>query len=275
MVEFSPATPEAIALVLEQLPRALSPQELAGFHGQLGFMVADLLQRLEESGSVSEETIARLEIPYGGLLRFDRPQLVLHRQILRSPALFADLIALAFRRSDDQVDSNLEESARQNRAIWAFDLMHHLRGVPGQLPDETIDSEALETWVREARRLCKDRAREEIGDEQIGQLLANAPSGADGIWPCEPVRDLLNALDSYHIGVGFTIGKYNLRAVVSKGVYGGGNQERTLADRYRADAYQLTARWPITAKFLRDLASSYEWEARFFDTDADWREQFG
>ena len=275
LVEFSPATPEAITLVLERLPRDLSPQELSGFHGQLGFMVAELLRRLEESGSVSEETIAMLEIPYVGLLRFDRPELVLHRQILRSPSLFADMIAWVFRHSDGEADSEVEESTGQNRAIWAFDLMRHLSGVPGQLPVETIDSEALETWVREARRLCKDRAREAIGDQQIGQLLASAPSGADGIWPCEAVRDLLDSLGSYHIGVGFTIAKMNLCGVVSKGVYGGGEQERTLAARYRADAEQLAARWPTTAKLLRELASSYESEARFFDSDAEWREQFG
>ena len=275
LVEFSPANPEAIALVLERLPRDLPPKELAGFHGQLGFMVAELLSRLEESGSFSEDVIAGLEIPYVGLLRFDRPKLALHGQILRSPSLFADLIAWVFGRSDGVADSDVDESTRQNRATWAFDLMRHLRGVPGQLQDETIDYEVLENWVKEARRLCKERAREAIGDQQIGQLLANAPGGADGIWPCEPVRDLLDSLGSYHIGVGFTIGKYNLRGVVSKGVYGGGDQERTLASRYRADAEQLSARWPTTAKLLRELADGYEWEGRLFDSDADWREQFG
>ena len=261
--------------MLERLPRDLSPKELAGFHGQLGYMVAELLRSLEASGSVSEETIARLEIPYVGLLRFDRPELALHRQILRSPSLFADLVSWAFKRSDGEADSEVEESTRRNRAILAFELMHHLRGVPGKLQDETIDGEALETWVREARRLCKDRGREAIGDQQIGQLLANSPSGADGIWPCEPVRGLVESVGSDHLGIGFTIGKVNLRGVVSKGVYGGGDQERTLADRYRADAAQIAARWPTTAKLLRELASGYDSEARFFDRDADWREQFG
>ena len=275
LLAFSPATPEAITVALERLPRDLSPQELAGFHGHLGFMVAELLRRLEESGSVSEETIAGLEIPYVGLLRYDRPELALHRQMLRSPSLFADMVSWAFKRSDDQADSAVEESPRQYRAMWAFDLMRQVKGLPGQLPDGTIDQSALENWVREARRLCTERARQVIGDEQIGQLLANAPSGADGIWPCEPVRDLLDSLGSYHTGVGFTVGKLNLRGVVSKGVYGGGDQERTLAARYRADAEQLAARWPTTAKLLRELASDYDSDARLFDLDADWLEQFG
>ena len=52
-------------------------------------------------------------------------------------------------------------------------------------------------------------------------------------------------------------------------------QGRTLAARYRADAEQLAARWPTTAKLLRELASDYDSDARLFDLDADWREQFG
>ena len=48
---------------------------------------------------------------------------------------------------------------------------------------------------------------------------ANWPStcqcsvGKDGIWPCEPVRDLLDSLASRHVGIGFVVGKSNLRGV--------------------------------------------------------------
>ena len=274
LLEIAPGSPDAIILVLERLPMDLSPEEFKGFHGQFGFTIAELLKRLEETGSVSVDEIARLEIPYVGLLTYDRPELALHRQVLSTPSLFADLVSWVYKRSDDQVDEDVEESIRQSRSRMAFDLIFRLRGIPGQLENGTIDYETLENWVKEARRLCKERARESIGDLQIGQLLANAPVGTDGVWPCEPIRELLDLIGSHHLGEGFTMGKYNLRGVVSKGPYGGGDQEWSLAAHYRADAEKLSAQWPLTAKLLRELASGYESEGRFFDGLSDWREQF-
>ena len=122
--------------------------------------------------------------------------------------------------------------------------------------------------------MCRERDRENMADDQIGQMLANAPAGEDGIWPCEPVRDLLDDLASRHIGIGFTMGKNNLRGVTTRGVFDGGAQEKSLADKYRQDAAKIGARWPFTAQLLRQLSTSYEVEARREDQQADWSDQF-
>ena len=142
------------------------------------------------------------------------------------------------------------------------------------MEDGSVDVEALSTWVNEARRMCRERDREEMGDQKVGQVLANAPVGEDGVWPCEPVRDLLDDLASCHIGIGFTIGRLNLRGVTSRGVFDGGGQERSLADKYRQDARKIGARWPFTAQLLRQLATNYEVKARREDQRADWSDQF-
>ena len=149
-----------------------------------------------------------------------------------------------------------------------------LRLLPGLMEDGSVDVETLSTWVNEARRMCRERGREDIGDQQIGQMLANAPVGEDGVWPCEPVCDLLDDLASRHIGIGFTIGKSNLRGVTTRGVFDGGGQEKSLADKYRQDVAKIGARWPFTAQLLRQLAASYEVEARREDQQADWSDQF-
>ena len=122
--------------------------------------------------------------------------------------------------------------------------------------------------------MCRERGRGDIGEEQIGQVLANAPVGSDGAWPCEPVRDLLDSIGSPHIGEGFTIGKFNLRGVTSRGAFDGGEQERSLADGYRADATKIASSWPFTAQLLRKMAEGYESDARQFDRESDWRDQF-
>ena len=137
-----------------------------------------------------------------------------------------------------------------------------------------VDAEALDAWVDEARRLCSERGRSEIGDDRIGGILANAPPDADGTWPCEPVRNVLERCRSEAIGVGFTTSKRNLRGVTSRGVFSGGGQERDLAGEFREDAGKLAARWPYSAQLLRRIAESYESEGQRHDEDAEWRDQF-
>ena len=105
--------------------------------------------------------------------------------------------------------------------------------------------------------------------------MANAPVGADGAWPCEPVRELLDAVGSQHLGHGFTTGKFNLLGMTGRGVFEGGEQERLLADGYRADAARISPLWPFTASLLRRLADSYDSSGRQFDSESDWRDQFG
>ena len=236
--------------------------------------IVDIFQKLDHSEDVPDDTIARLEIPYLGILNYDRPQLALHRLIVREPSIFADLIGWAFKRADGRAEEAVDDQVRERRARVAFQVLWEQRLFPGLVGDGSVDAETLSTWVSEARRMCRERDREEIGDQQIGQMLANAPVGEDGIWPCEPVRGLLDDLASPHVGIGFTTGRINLRGVTSRGVFDGGGQERSLVHGYRQDAAEIGARWPFTATLLRQLAATYEGEARREDQMADWADRF-
>ena len=236
--------------------------------------IARLFEKLDDSDDIPDELIAKLEVPYVGMLEYDRPNLALHREVTKQPSRFADLITWAFKRSDGQAEEAVDEQTRQRRATLAYSLIWKLRTLPGLMEDGSVDVESLSTWVKEARRLCKERARGDIGDEQIGQVLANAPVGKDGIWPCEPVRNLLDSLASRHIGTGFAIGKRNLRGMTTRSAFEGGRQERSLAEAYRRDAAKIVARWPFTSQLLSDLAAAYDDDAKREDQIADWSDQF-
>ena len=122
--------------------------------------------------------------------------------------------------------------------------------------------------------MCVERDRKDIGDQEIGRILANSLLGMDGIWPCELVRDLLDAVASKHIGIGFTIGKRNLRGVTERGLIEGGKEEHSIAAKYRKEAREISPRWPFTASVLREIADAYESEGQFHDQRADWTDQF-
>ena len=266
---------ELVEQVLEQTPVDYANEIAAGRQCRIdAYAIGRLFEKLDQSEDFSNERIARLEVPYIHIMYEWERQPALHREILRHPSLFADFISWVFKRSDGLTDSDVDEETRRNRAEAAFTVLWSLRGLPGQDDAGVVHADSLGTWVNEARRLCQERDRGEIGEEQIGQILANAPIGADGSWPCEPVRDLLDSIESQHVGEGFTTGKFNLRGVTSRGMFDGGEQERSLADQYRTDAARTSSSWPFTASLLRRLADRYHWDARQFDRESDWRDQF-
>ena len=265
---------DLIVQILEQVPQDIAREVQEGRHPKVeGHLIAQLLKKLDDSCEITNEVIARLELLLIPLLRRHRPHLAFHQEALKEPSLFADLISWAFRRSDEQTGEGVNEQEMRSRATLAHQILSGLRGLPGQLENGDVDPESLETWVNEARRLCKERVRAAIGDEQIGKVLANSPIGADGEWPCEPVRDLLDNLRSSHIGTGLTIGKHNLRGVTSRGPLDGGHMERSLAEEYRSSASTFSARWPFTAQLLRKIAYGYDKDAHWFDERSEWLDE--
>jgi hypothetical protein len=58
----------------------------------------------------------------------------------------------------------------------------------------------------------------------IGQVLAWSPVDAEGYWPTEPVRDLLEQLQSEDFETGLRISLGNKRGVTSRGLFEGGTQ---------------------------------------------------
>ena len=267
-------TPELAIKTLEQLPKDLADQTEPAMVLD-DYTLTRVFGRLDEDPGVPDEVIARLELPLFRTLRRHRPDLAFYRQVMQVPSLFADLVSLAYPRSDGQQEATMVGWSQEEQVMTFFDLLYGLHGLPGIPEDETtVDAPALNYWISEARRLCADRDRREAAEAQIGQVLSNAPLGTDGVWPCEPIRDLLESLPSRSdIADGFVIDRINQRGVASRGVFDGGTQERSLSDAYREDAKAIAAKWPFTASLLRRIADSYQGRAGQVDTRAHWRDE--
>ncbi|MFY1005099.1 hypothetical protein ACNF5F_27135, partial [Escherichia coli] len=72
-----------------------------------------------------------------------------------------------------------------------------------------MDGSAFNEWLDEARRLLVQAGQIEIGELQIGEVLAHAPVDPDGTFPTLPVRDALEAAPNDRLERGFSIGLYN------------------------------------------------------------------
>ena len=230
------------------------------------YEVGQLLDYLE-GRAVDEVILARLEWSFFRMLEHTRQPRALYRALSDDPELFVELVCRVYRAKNAPETTEVDErtvAVAQN----AWSVLHDWRRPPGLNDQGAIDGQHLRTWIRRARLQLADQDRADIGDHQIGQTLSGSPPGADGIWPAEEIRELIEDLASRNLESGLAIGVLNARGTTSRGVYDGGAQEWALATKYRDWGAAVADRWPRTGRLLFELAEDYERQARREDAEA-------
>ena len=217
------------------------------------------------------DTLARLEFMFiDGLSHTKHGIRNLERQLAEAPALFVQALVMIFRRRDGEEDPPElrapDPEVAQKRAHSAYALLSRAKRLPGLDDKGKLDGRKLRDWIITTRALAREVGREEIADNQIGQLLAHSPDGSDGVWPHEVVREVLEDLGTDGMASGMMIGRQNDRGAVWRG--SGGDQERVLVEQYRDGSAAVAAKHPFTARLLNELARSYDHEAAWHDDRA-------
>lgn len=224
--------------------------------------VLDYLRQAE----VDEDRLGTLEWQLLPALGFAARSPILERRLARDPGFFVEILSLIYRARDDEDPPDLPENVAAN----AYRLLGEWAIVPGSTTEMgEINADELNAWVDQARELAREAGRAEIGDQEIGKILANAGGDDDGTWPTHPVRDVLERLRSSDVTQGFQIEVFNNRGTTSRGLTAGGEQERVLVEKYDALAERIRDGWPTTASVLSSLARGYEREAARWDEDAE------
>ena len=254
--------------------------EPAGHFKIESYDLSDALDSLDRRPGVTVDEMARLEFAFIELLDDSEHGIPhLERKITEAPSLFVQILTLLFRREDDGQDPPewrvSEPDRRAALRSAAYRLLRGVSRIPGSDTERKVDIDALRQWVNEARRLCKEHGRAEIGDEQIGQLLSKGPAEENGSWPCQPVCEVLETVGSQDVADGFAIGVYNARSVFSKELDEGGAQERGLSATYRAWAQRLAIEYPYVASILEQIADDYGRDAGREDSRALVRKRLG
>jgi addiction module HigA family antidote len=197
----------------------------------------------------------------------------LERYVEAHPELFVQAIAWAYKRKDGGIDPE-EVSVPPNRvkdmAERGYKLLEALQRIPGHDEIGKLNAKTLAKWISTVRQSASELSRIDVADMCIGTLLAHAPVGSDDIWPCEPVRQVMEEVRSERLMRGAHTGVYNSRGVVWRGE--GGDQERDLAAKYRKWSLALRSSYPYVATvLLMELVRTYEAEASREDTAASLR----
>ena len=236
------------------------------------YQISEALKALDGRPNVSPDEMARLEFLYVDALDGSEHGIPnLERQIAKSPASFFEILAFVYKRRHAGQDPPewpvYDPERRAGMAVSCHHLLDQMKHIPGTGTDGKIDAEELLAWVKEVRRLCAEHDREAIGDQHIGQLLSRAPTEEDGIWPCQPVCEVMEMIASQQIGIGFGIGVQNARGAQWRGK--GGAQERDLAAEYRSQAKKRAFEYHYVSSVLESIAADYDSEAKWWDDEAE------
>jgi hypothetical protein len=234
-------------------------------HGrEAGIMLPDsyyfqrAIEYLENSPPVELMRLAQLEFGLIETLGFEgeRYAVSLYKVLMSRPELFIELLCLVYkpRNSTDEPPTETSKQSAQN----AWKILNACDRQPGTFDDETLTTDAIQEFVANARTMAIERDRIEVCDSTLGQIFARSPVGSDGVFPSEPVRDTIERFYSEEMLNGFTIGCFNKRGVTSRGMLDGGEQERALAEQYRANSKALEVKYPRLAASLEGLAKSYD-----------------
>lgn len=236
-----------------------------------GFRLRRLFDELARA-DIDDERLARLEWAYLPAFEFRTAPPTLSRHLADNPALFVDVVSRVYQPDNEVEQAEDDETPEQEHmiALNAYRLLSEWRTLPGRDGD-MVDNARLQEWIDRARQRLRDAQRLEVGDRQIGRLLAASPSDADGAWPCLAVREALERLQSPSIERGMETEMFNSIGVSSRGLLDGGEQERQRAERHRDQAARLNDRWPRAAAVLRAAAEQLESVARRHDDEAERR----
>lgn len=194
----------------------------------------------------------------------------LERYVEAHPELFVQAIVWTYKRKDgatDPAEFQVPPERIQTMAERSYKLLDAIERIPGHNHLGELEASRLAAWIATVRQSCAELSRADIADICIGKVLSCAPIGKDGVWPSEPVRDVMEEIQSEPLMQGAQTGVYNSRDVHWRGE--GGDGERQIAAKYRVWGQALLASHPfVAAKLLIALAETYDREASREDMEA-------
>ena len=274
-LEANPEFAEASADMLEQrLEQEDGPDTVLAYHS-----LKHLLEVLNRhAGALGEQRVARIEWAYLPALGWGTKTPCLHKILAEAPDFFVEIAQVAFiDERDERVDNEAQDIEADDRdarrSSTAYGLLHEWPRSPGLDAEGVLDPDRLGDWFTRARARLAEVGRTRNGDIAIGAALAASPTDLDGQWPAPAVCDVIEEVASDALERGFSTAVFNSRGGTWGSMWGGGEQERELAQKYRQISNQLETKWHRTAAIFRRLASHYEQYALTRDEEAEARQR--
>ena len=230
-----------------------------------------MFETLYKRNDVDSELLLKLEWNYFHAFRDTlEPECcqALHQKIARDPQFFCFLVCSGFLAKHDNNEQCVPTLQEKEIAKNAWRLLRTWKIIPGQELNGEINRKSLLDWVQNARVLCQQKDRIEVADSIIGESLGSYQEENMESWPPDSICEVIDKINTESIRTGFHCGVFNKRGVVSKSLTEGGLQEKVLAEKYDSYSKNIKRKWPVTSRFLSQIASDYLRQAKYEDDQA-------
>jgi energy-coupling factor transporter ATP-binding protein EcfA2 len=266
---------EMVAEVLQALLVAARDAKKPIVDGASSHALEQLMNRLETSPDADTKyagLLGNIEL-FHSLSTYDpkRPMRRLSAAFAADTSHFVTLVKQMYRRAGEPESASSPEEQQDTRrqAEGAYRILGAWKGYPGEGPSRDPHDEILYDWSLKVLRELVAEGRPDTGASEVARVLARAPKGEDGHWPCVAARRLLELNEFLSLSRSLQIAKWNLRGAHSRSLGAGGKQERDLAVEYRDSGRKLRPAYPRSADMLDALADTYEREAVQEDAEAE------
>lgn len=245
-----------------ETPVAIELGNMDAYYLELAF------KKIWADPNIERDDVLKLEWAFLNLWhRHDeKVPIFINKTIASEPGFFAELISYAFKPRNSEQNNVAVSPQHAEKAYYALELWNLL---PGQSENNKIDFDVLKTWVVDARKICGEIDRLEIGDQYIGHIFAKHPSVRENAIPDRAILQILDENISDNISGGFQIQVTNNRGVRWLDVNNPGKDDRELANLYKSTAHELMIDYPNVSKIYHSIALSFEHDATWQEENSD------
>lgn len=210
-------------------------------------MLSIVYQRIDNDFD-SYPIIFELEIQLHGVIGWDNMKCCQYF-FKRNANLYADILSLVYKRDD----GNTNDILGSEKLMSFYTLERDIKFCPGE-ENGTINKAVLNEWIGLFNDRLKDQGQSSLFYRKLGKLFTCSPTGLDGLFPHEYVREKIE-----EIGNDELMNSFVTSIICGRGIYTGtgGRDEFNLAQKYAELSKKFKIHYPKTSKIFNIVSKNY------------------
>ena len=169
--------------------------------------------------------------------------------------IYADIISFVYKRDDGSLDETIDSDKRRHLQTFEYDI----KFCPGE-ENGSINIDVLNEWIRVFISRLQNQGQSSLIYIILGKLFACSPTGTDGVFPHEAIREKIE-----DIGNNELIDFFALSVLNGRGIHNvtGGKDEYKLGKKYEELSRKLSVMYPKTSKIFQNISRRYFNESKY------------
>lgn len=215
-------------------------------------IISKIINDLQKKEDVSKKDMIDIEwiyIPILGNYHYSKP-IFLHQELADNPEFFNKMLSLAYETKEESKKEDIQISTN------AYKLLNEWKTVPGLKENNIVDSEKLNKWYEEMKKICTESNRLNFAMNILGKVLFYSIKDKSDLLINKSVVLILNGKDAEDIRRGYSIQAFNSISVHNYD--GTGKIWFDLAKEYeeKAEIIQQSKLYRF-AECLRDISNDF------------------